>query len=143
LQAEASKIGGGGIILGDYENNSIKHRRAECERISGLLDRILEAATMLEDGEDGGSSSSSFTVEADHCGRTATTDEDDQQRFTAKPLLALMQREHASDHRRGRDAMFWRRVDGLLAKNRARGNGVGAKGGDDNDGSSPIGNYVQ
>jgi hypothetical protein len=53
------------------------------------------------------------------------SDEDDQQRFTAKPLSALTQREHASDLCRGRDATFWRRVDGLLAKNHARGNGMG------------------
>jgi hypothetical protein len=40
--------------MGDYENNSVERRRVEWERISGLLDRILEAATMLEDGEEGG-----------------------------------------------------------------------------------------
>ncbi len=97
--------------------------------VSGLLDRILEAATMLEDGEEGGSSSLSFTEAADHCGRTATSNEDDQQRFTAEPLLALTQRERASDLRCGRDAMFQRRVDGLLAKNHARGDGMGGDGG--------------
>jgi hypothetical protein len=45
-----ARLGGGGFVLGDYENNSVERRRAECERISGLLDRILEAAMMLEDG---------------------------------------------------------------------------------------------
>ena len=53
------------------------------------------------------------------------SNEDDQQRFTAEPLLALTQRECACDLRRGRDATFRRRVDGLLAKNRARGDGMG------------------
>jgi hypothetical protein len=62
---------------------------------------------------------------ADHRGRTAKSDEDDQRRFTAGSLLASTQQERASDLRRGRDATFQRRVDGLLAKNRARGNGMG------------------
>jgi hypothetical protein len=130
LRGEAGKIGGGGFVLGNYENNSVECiRRVECERISGLLDRILEAATMLEDGEEGGLSSSSFTAAADCRGRTATSDKDDQQRFMAEPLLASTQREHASDLRRGRDAAFWRRVDGLLAKNCTRGDGMGVDGG--------------
>jgi hypothetical protein len=115
---------GGGFILGNYKNNSVKFRRAECERISGLLDQILEAATMLEDGEEGGSLSLLFTAAADCRGRTATSNKDDQQRFTAEPLLALTQREHAIDLRCGRDETFWRRVDGLLAKNCARGKRV-------------------
>jgi hypothetical protein len=91
-RAEASKIGGGGFVLSDYENNSVERRRVECERISGLLDWILEVATMLEDGEEGGLSSSSFTAAADRHRRMATSNEDNQQRFMAKPLLALMQR---------------------------------------------------
>jgi hypothetical protein len=128
-RAEADKIGGGGFILGNYENNSVECRRAECERISGLLDRILEAATMLEDEEEGGSLSSLFIAAADCHGWTATSNEDNQQRFTAKPLLSLTQREHASNLRCGQDATFWRRVDGLLAKNCARGNGMGGDGG--------------
>jgi hypothetical protein len=75
-----ARLGGWGSVLGDYENNSFKRRRAECERISGLLDRILEAATMLENGLEGGSSSSSFTAAADCCGwrrgATRTTNKD-------------------------------------------------------------------
>ncbi len=47
----------------------------------------------------------------------------------AEPLLTLTQRERASNLRRGRDAAFRRRVDGLLAKNRARGDGMGVDGG--------------
>ncbi len=124
-----ARLGGGGFVLGDYENNSVKRRRAEYERISGLLDWILEAVTMLEDGEEGGSLLSSFTAAADCRGRTAMSDKDDQQRFTAEPLLASTQRERASDLRRGPDAMFQRRVDGLLAKNHARGNRMGGDGG--------------
>jgi hypothetical protein len=84
---------------------------------------------MLEDREEGGSSSSSFTAAADRCRQTATSNKDDQQRFMAKPLLALTQREHASDLRCGRDAAFWRRVDGLPAKNCVRGDGMGVDGG--------------
>ncbi len=129
MRAEAGKIGGGGFVLGDYENNSVERRRAECERISGLLDRILEAATMVDDGEEGESSSLLFTVVADCRGRTATSDKDDQQRFTAKPLLALTQWEHASNLYCGQDTTFRRRVDCLLAKYHARGNGMGGDGG--------------
>ncbi len=84
---------------------------------------------MLEDGEEGGSLSSSFMAAADCPGRTATSNEDNQQRFMAEPLLASMQQERASDLCRGWDAEFWRRVDGLLAKNRAKGNGMGVDGG--------------
>jgi hypothetical protein len=126
---EAGKTGGGGFVLGDYENNSVERRRAECERISGLLDRIFDAASMLEDGEEGGLSSSLFTAAADCRGWTATNEKDDQQRFTAKPLLTSMQREPASDLRCGQVATFRRRVDGLLAKNCARGNRMGRDGG--------------
>ncbi len=71
LRAEAGEIEGGGFVKGNYKNNSIERRRVECKKISGLLDWILEAATMLEDGEEGGSSSSSFMAMADHHGRTA------------------------------------------------------------------------
>ncbi len=75
-----ARLGGWGSVLGDYENNSFKRRRAECERISGLLDRILEAATMLKNGSEGGSSSSSFMAAADCRGQrrraTRTSNED-------------------------------------------------------------------
>ncbi len=133
-----TRLGGRGFVLGNYENNSVESGRVECKRISGLLDWILEAATMLEDGEEGGLSLSSFTAAADPHGRTATSDEDDQQRFMAELLLASTQRERASNLRRGRDAAFWRRVDGLLAKNRARGDRMGVDGGGRHYGGSPI-----
>ncbi len=87
-----------------------------------------------------------FTAAADHRGRAATSDEDNQSRFMAGPLLASTQREGASDLRRGRDVTFWRRVDGLLAKNCARGDGMGGDrgdGGDDNNSSAPIKNYAR
>jgi hypothetical protein len=100
-----------------------------------MREDIWPAGSDIGGGDDaggrggGGSSSSSFTAVADRRGRTATSDEDDQRRFMAKPLLALTQRERASDLRRGRDATFRRRVDGLLAKNCTRGDGMGRDGG--------------
>jgi hypothetical protein len=81
------------------------------------------------DGEEGGLLSSSSTAAADRRGRTAMSDEDDQRRFTVGPLLASTQRERASELHRGRDGMFQRRVDGLLAKNCVRGDGMGGDGG--------------
>lgn len=39
---------GGGFVLGDYENNSLEYKKEEIERLSGLLDRILEAAAILD-----------------------------------------------------------------------------------------------
>jgi hypothetical protein len=38
--------------------------------------------------------------------------------------------------------MFWRRVDGLLAKNCARGDGMGWDGGGDDNSGAPIKNYA-
>jgi hypothetical protein len=58
-------------------------------------------------------------------------------------LLASTQRERASGLRRGRDATFRRRVDGLLAKNPARGDGMGGDGGDDDESGAPIKNYAR
>ena len=109
--------------MSDYENNSVKRRRVECGRISGLLDWILEAAMMLGDGEAGGVTTLMSTKAVDRHRQTATSHEDDRQKLTAGPLLALTLRERASDLRRGRDVTFRRRVDGPLVKNRARGDG--------------------
>jgi hypothetical protein len=53
-----------------------------------------------------------------------------------------MQWECVSDLRCSFDATFRRRVDGLLAKNRARGDGMGGEGGDDDDSGAPIKNYA-
>ncbi len=39
---------GGGFVLGDYENNSLEYKKEEVERLSGLLDCILEAVTLLD-----------------------------------------------------------------------------------------------
>ncbi len=55
-----SREQGGVLLLGDYKNNCVERRKAEVERVSGLLDRILEATVML-DKEQGGSSSSSLS----------------------------------------------------------------------------------
>jgi hypothetical protein len=93
--------------------------------------------------EEGGSSLSSFMAAADCCGRMGTSNEDDQQRFTAGPLLASTQRERASDLRHGWDASFWRSVDGLLAKNCTRGGGMGGNRGDNNNSGAPIKNYAR
>lgn len=41
-------VEGGGFVLGDYENNSLEYKKEEVERISGLLDRILEAVALLD-----------------------------------------------------------------------------------------------
>ncbi|KAL7535420.1 hypothetical protein ACHAXR_006475 [Thalassiosira sp. AJA248-18] len=41
--------GGGGFMLGDYENNSMEYKREETGRISGLLNRILEAVQVLDE----------------------------------------------------------------------------------------------
>ncbi len=54
-----------------------------------------------------------------------------------------MQQERASDLRRGQDATFWRRVDCLLAKNRAWGAGLGGDGGDNNNSGARIKNYAR
>jgi len=40
---------GGGFVLGDYENNSIERKKEESERISGLLDRILQAVQIIDE----------------------------------------------------------------------------------------------
>ena len=53
-----SREQGGVFLLGDYENNRVDSRRAEGERVSGLLDQKLDVTVML-DKERGGSSSSS------------------------------------------------------------------------------------
>lgn len=38
----------GGFVLGDYENNSLEYKQEEVKRLSGLLDRILEAVAILD-----------------------------------------------------------------------------------------------
>jgi hypothetical protein len=48
-----SREQGGVFLLGDYENNRVDSRRAEGERVSGLLDRKLDVTVML-DKERGG-----------------------------------------------------------------------------------------
>ncbi|KAL3789827.1 hypothetical protein ACHAW5_011250 [Stephanodiscus triporus] len=101
---------GGDFVLGDYENNSVERRRIESERISGLLDRILEAARMIE--EEGGSSTS---MTADR--RLTSSDDGIRRKSTDGSSLASTLRARASDLRRGRDATFRRRVNSLLVKN--------------------------
>ena len=38
-----------GFVLGDYENNSVEEKRIESDRISGLLDQTLDAATIIDE----------------------------------------------------------------------------------------------
>ncbi|KAL3811236.1 hypothetical protein ACHAXA_008995 [Cyclostephanos tholiformis] len=77
------------FVLGDYENNNFENKRKEADRIAGLLDRILEAASIVDMDDDTGRSSTSSS-------------------------LASELRARASDLRGGRDATFRRRVDALL-----------------------------
>jgi hypothetical protein len=67
----------------------------------------------------------------DGCRRDGACDAEERAHrdFMAEPLLTSTQRKRASDFCRGRDGAFWRRVNSLLAKNRARGNGMGVDGG--------------
>jgi hypothetical protein len=140
-----SREQGRGFLLGDYENNSVERRRAEGERVSGLLDRILEATVMLDEERGGSSSSlSSATTVADRR-RSATSDEDDRRRSTAGSSLSSALRSRVSDLRRGRDATFLRRVDGLLA-NKGKDPGAIAGGGgtrEAEDGGVAIENYAR
>ena len=73
-------------MLVDYENNSVEGKRIESDRISGLLDQTLDAATIID--EEGKSST----------------------------LLVSVLRARASDLRSGRDVTFRRRMDTLLAR---------------------------
>ena len=80
---------GGVFLLGDYKNNCIERRKAEVERVSGLLDWILEATVML-DKEQGGSLSSPLSeTTVAVCCLLATGKEDDRLRSTAGSLLLL------------------------------------------------------
>ena len=47
---------GGVFLLVDYKNNPVEGRRTEGERVSGLLDWILEATVMLDKERLGSSS---------------------------------------------------------------------------------------
>ncbi|KAL7470925.1 hypothetical protein ACHAXS_011209 [Conticribra weissflogii] len=43
---------GKGFMIGDYENNSLERKKDESDKISGLLDLLLEAVTILEEEKD-------------------------------------------------------------------------------------------
>lgn len=113
---------GGGFVLGDYENNSLENKREGNDRISGLLDRILDAVQIL--GEEGLPSPA-------------------EQSENAKiNQLASKLRVRVSDMRQKRDALFQRRVDNLAntsaGRNGASKNDIDSyisssiDGGDDN-----------
>jgi len=48
----AMMLGGGGFVLGDYDNNSLERKKEESERITGMLDRILEAVQFIDEKRD-------------------------------------------------------------------------------------------
>lgn len=75
-----------GFVLGDSENNAFENTHIESDRISGLLDRILDAVTLID--EEGNSST----------------------------LLASVLRTRVSDLRSSRDATFHRMMETLLAR---------------------------
>ncbi len=47
-----SNTDGGGFVLGDYDNNSLERKKEESERITGMLDRILEAVQFIDEKRD-------------------------------------------------------------------------------------------
>lgn len=77
--------GGGGFVLGDYDNNSVERKKEETERISGLLDRLLQAVQIID--EERGQSMNEFG-----------------------PKLRI----RITDLRQSRDALVRRKVDNLV-----------------------------
>ncbi|KAL7548876.1 hypothetical protein ACHAWF_012140, partial [Thalassiosira exigua] len=117
-RTDASDAGGGaggGFVIGDYENNSLESKRAESDRISGLLDRILEAVQIIEEK------------------RHSPTEPSESERSSS---LASTLRIRAADLRRSRDALIDRRVDALAASSASS---KASKGGKDD----PLEGYVQ
>jgi hypothetical protein len=47
-----SNTDGGGFVLGDYDNNSLERKKEESEKITGMLDRILEAVQFIDEERD-------------------------------------------------------------------------------------------
>lgn len=47
-----SNTDGGGFVLGDYDNNSLERKKEESERITGMLDRILETVQFIDEKRD-------------------------------------------------------------------------------------------
>lgn len=79
-------------MLGDYEHNSLDSKMAENEKISGLLDRVLEAVQILDEGG-------------------LTADQPDRGKLSE---LASKLRVRVSDLRSSRDALMQKRVDNLV-----------------------------
>ncbi len=50
--AMMSNTDGGGFVLGDYDNNSLERKKEESERITGMLDQILEAVQFIDEKRD-------------------------------------------------------------------------------------------
>jgi hypothetical protein len=47
-----SNTDGGGFVLGDYDNNSLERKKEESEKITGMLDRLLEAVQCIDEERD-------------------------------------------------------------------------------------------
>ncbi len=128
MQAKASKIGGGALSWAFTRIILSSAGEWNARGYPACWIRYWRRQRCWRTGRRGGSLLSLFTAGAGCRGRTATSNKDDQQRFMAEPLLASTKWEHVSNLRCSRDATFQRRVDGLLAKNCARGDGMGGGG---------------
>ena len=100
LSIDKTSGGGGGFVLGDT-SNSVEYKQEEADRISGLLDCLLEAVQLLDDEGNG---KSILGQDGDESGKSSTN-------------LASMLRVRVSDLRQSRDALVRRRVDSLTNAN--------------------------
>eukprot|EP00578_Thalassiosira_sp_NH16_P023509 CAMPEP_0181101562 /NCGR_PEP_ID=MMETSP1071-20121207/13826_1 /TAXON_ID=35127 /ORGANISM="Thalassiosira sp., Strain NH16" /LENGTH=866 /DNA_ID=CAMNT_0023184433 /DNA_START=246 /DNA_END=2846 /DNA_ORIENTATION=+ len=101
--------GGGSFVLGD-EGNSMERRQEESDRISGLLDGILEAVELLDDDDD----KEGRSVASDRAG-------DINVRSSANNMASKL-RVRVADLRQSRDALVKRRVDNLANNVRTKKN---------------------
>ena len=100
LSMDMTSGGGGGFVLGDT-SNSVEYKQEEADRISGLLDCLLEAVQLLDDEGNG---KSILGQDGDESGKSSTN-------------LASMLRVRVADLRQSRDALVRRRVDSLTNAN--------------------------
>lgn len=85
LSKDDTNVVGGGFVLGDYENNSMERKQEEIDRISGLLDRVLEAVQII-----------------------------DEERGQSTNKLGPKLRMRITDLRQSRDALIRRKIDNLM-----------------------------
>jgi Zn-dependent protease len=76
---------GGGFVLGDYANNSLERKKEESEKITGLLDRILQAVQII-----------------------------DEERGQPMNEIGSKLRVRITDLRQSRDALIRRKIDNLV-----------------------------